>query len=161
MINSNLVSKLFKKLSYSKSGCWEWTGAVTVTGNGYGIVRSNGIKYLTHRLSYQIFIADIPEGLSVLHRCDNRKCVNPDHLFLGTHLDNMRDKMQKGRCRPGITLGISQPMAKLNDQQILAIRDDMRYQKIIAEEYGVTQGKISAIKRRKAWKHVEPPKGEL
>ena len=78
-------------------GCWEWIG--TITNEGYGVFGVEGGFSSAHRFSWKIHYGDIPDGLLVLHKCDNRKCVNPEHLFLGTHQDNMRDKIAKGRWR--------------------------------------------------------------
>lgn len=80
------------------SDCWEWCG--TIGSHGYGVIGKGGkdSKILTtHRLAFEICNGGIPLGLYVLHRCDNRRCVNPHHLFLGTHLDNVRDMLAKGR----------------------------------------------------------------
>lgn len=80
------------------SGCWLWTGHVNC--RGYGQVSFRGTKYggrTAHRVSYILFVGAIPTGMFVLHKCDVRCCVNPDHLWLGTHLDNQRDKCRKGR----------------------------------------------------------------
>lgn len=77
-------------------GCWEWTGATTW---GYGEVNRQGISgRRVHRLAWEFAYGPIPDGLMVLHRCDNRSCVRPDHLFLGTAADNMHDMIAKGRA---------------------------------------------------------------
>ena len=78
--------------------CWEWHGGVR-NAQGYGGFNWNGKKQMAHRVAWQLWVGPIPEGMSVLHRCDNRLCVRPDHLFLGTHLDNMRDAVAKQRTR--------------------------------------------------------------
>ena len=81
----------------SDTDCWNWSG--NTSGNGYGRIRHKGRYICAHRASYIVRIGEIPDGLLVLHKCDNRGCVNPDHLFLGTHKDNMQDMLSKGRGR--------------------------------------------------------------
>lgn len=76
-------------------GCWLWQGAVG--SHGYGVIRIDGGNLLTHRLSHELFIGPIPEGLCVLHTCDVRRCVRPDHLWTGTKRDNVLDMVAKGR----------------------------------------------------------------
>lgn len=78
------------------SGCWIWRGNVRVRG-GYGRLGYCGRPQLAHRVAYQIFVGPIPEGMDVCHRCDNPPCVRPDHLFVGTALDNIKDSIKKGR----------------------------------------------------------------
>ena len=78
-----------------ESGCWEWTSEKTE--KGYGRLRVNGKNVRAHRLSYQLFVGEIPKGLFVCHSCDNPGCVNPEHLFVGTCMDNIHDMIVKGR----------------------------------------------------------------
>lgn len=87
----------------TESGCWEWVGS---TRNGYGCIRPIGVTKYSHRVSWELHNGPIPDGLWVLHKCDNRKCVNPDHLFLGTNQDNVNDKMSKGRGPVGARNGM-------------------------------------------------------
>lgn len=79
-------------------GCWEWQGPLRNL-NGYGAAHLDGKHMLAHRVAWILWGREIPADLFLLHRCDNRLCVRPDHLFLGTHLDNMRDAVAKGRSR--------------------------------------------------------------
>lgn len=133
--------------------CWEWRGKVK--GNGYGAVpkfRAKGLLPTAHRASWLIKNGPIPEGLWVLHKCDNRKCVNPSHLFLGTRQDNMDDMVSKGRSfRP---IGTLHPLCKLTESQVKKIREDPRKQVKIAQEYGVSSRLIRRIKNREIWKHI-------
>lgn len=84
-----------KKLRIKDSGCWDFKGAINATG--YGVVGFNGKVMQAHRLSWFLHNGEIPDGLLVCHRCDNRRCCNPDHLFIGTHKDNTQDMILKGR----------------------------------------------------------------
>jgi len=106
------------------------------------------------RTSYRVFNGPIAPGLHVLHQCDNPRCINPGHLFLGTHDDNMADKRAKKRGKSISRPGTKNPAAKLNETQVLAIRADARSQVAIAAEYGVSQMMISCIKRRTKWTHI-------
>lgn len=88
------------------SGCWLWVGAAN--RDGYGLFcgsRKGKAQHLAHRISWELFRGPIPQGVEVCHRCDVRCCVNPDHLFLATHTDNMADMYRKGRGRPGVVFG--------------------------------------------------------
>jgi hypothetical protein len=121
----------------SPDGCWYWTGA---KGNhGYGQFALNKKTFLPHRLAYQIYVGKIPKSLHVLHSCDNRICVNPDHLFLGTPLDNMRDKIKKGRDRYNTKLSFEQV------QEIIKMVSDGVKQRDVAKKFNTCFQNISMI----------------
>ena len=130
--------------------CWEWQ--LHVDKDGYGTFAIDSYPHRAHRVSFEIFRQPIPFGVLVLHACDNPRCVNPQHLFLGSQLDNMLDKIAKGRGNHDI--GEQCHNAKLTNADILKIREDPRLQRIIASEYHVGQDQISRIKSRKSWVHV-------
>jgi hypothetical protein len=133
------------------SGCYLWLGAPT-SNNGYGHFRHNGRSYKAHRYSWIMHRGDIPPGMCVLHKCDTPSCVNIDHLFLGTPADNNRDMAQKGRDRQ--LSGEANGMAKLIESDVRAILSDPRSLRVIAEDYGLCKSAVSAIKRRKNWRHL-------
>lgn len=139
------------------SGCWIWMGGLCFYG--YGRIRTGTKKAdKAHRFSYSNFRGPIPEGLYVCHRCDVRCCVNPDHLFLGTHADNMADMSKKGRCRASRHRGVANPKAKLTENdvhQIRALRGHLTIRRI-GEMFGTTHGVISKIHLGKLWTSVKP-----
>lgn len=77
-------------------GCWNWLGSIQNRGDGYGTLQINGSSTKAHRISYTAWVGPIPDGLFVLHSCDNKRCINPDHLRVGTQADNMRDVSERG-----------------------------------------------------------------
>lgn len=134
--------------------CWAWTASVN--NKGYG---KFGIDYkvkVASRVSYCLFKGEIPEGICVLHRCDNPLCVNPDHLFLGTQLDNIKDMHDKKRRRCGI--GERQGKARLTEKQVIDIRRSFsigeKTRSELAKQYGVAYGTIFAIIANTAWRHL-------
>lgn len=148
---------LYRRVGYDiERSCWEWRGAIS--SNGYGNFACKGEKDLAHRWSWRAFNGDIPEGLWVLHRCDNRRCVNPEHLFLGDRSGNMKDCARKGRLKLPDVRGEKHSESKLTSHQVYEIRQ--RYadfkipQRKLAYEYGVSQGLINHILRGKAWRHL-------
>jgi hypothetical protein len=139
----------------TQNGCWEWIGSKD--GNGYGLIRHNSVLYHAHRVSFELNIGKIPPGQMVLHHCDNRACVNPEHLFLGTHTDNMRDMVAKGRHRNGNRKGMKHPLAILTDNQVIEIRrlyTTGLTQSKIAGMFHVSRGTVCSITRRVNWAHI-------
>lgn len=137
------------------NGCWEWTGSISHLG--YGVIY-NG-KYssnlIASRVSWQINFGD-PGELCVCHKCDNRKCVRPDHLFLGTISDNNKDRSAKGR-NPNQN-GSRNAMAILTETDVLAIRQRHATckvtHKVLAAEFEVSPKTVGQIIRRERWKHI-------
>lgn len=134
------------------SECIEWQGAKDA--NGYGRLTLQQRQLYAHRWTWEQAFGAIPEGLCVCHHCDNPSCINLDHLFVGTHADNMADRQQKGRSRGGGAHGAAQHLAKLTDDQVREIRESTESQTALAKRYGVSQGTISNIVLRKTWRHV-------
>lgn len=140
--------------------CWIWTGK-SLTGNGYGRIQvgGKGSKHaIAHRVSYEIHKGKIPGSMVVMHTCDNRLCVNPDHLVVGTLSDNTMDAVAKGRwvqgCPP-VFYGTDHPNAKLNDDVVREIRASNLNHTDAAKLFCVDRKTITLIRQRKAWAHVE------
>ena len=143
------LKRFIEKYFVSDSGCWLWIGA-TGGVNEYGQFYFKGKIESAHRMAYQFFRGPVPAGAWVLHECDVPRCVNPNHLFLGTHMDNMKDMVCKGRS----TKGEKNPSARLTKNQIGDIRGRLlvgERQKSIAMVFGVTQETISYINTGKIW----------
>lgn len=132
--------KRFWKYVKITQGCWEWSGYIGA--GGYGVISSDDGKLMkAHRLSWSIKHGPIPDGLKVCHKCDNPKCVNPSHLFLGTQSDNVQDCKKKGRISNRPQPGESNPMSRLTNKQVLDMRSlrlsrGLSYKKI-GQKFGV------------------------
>jgi len=135
-----------------ENGCWEWVKHIK---NGYGISGLNGKIEQAHRASWKVFVGEIPKGMQVNHKCHNKKCINPDHLYIGTQKQNMQDMISAGRGAN--RKGSSSPMAKLNEEKVYKIKELIESGepiKNIAREYCVCESTIRAIRSNLTWKHV-------
>lgn len=148
--------------------CWNWIGCLHKSG--YGWVTSSGKTQLAHRLAYKIFKGIIPQELCVCHSCDNKRCVNPDHLWLGSQAENIKDRDSKGRqvspsgekhrfrlYPESVPKGSAHPLAKLTEPQVLAIKS--RYSlgwsvRVLAKEYGVNVPAVYKLLNGKTWRHL-------
>lgn len=132
--------------------CWNWKSSCDK--DGYGDWRDSPLERKTHRMSYVLTYNINIDGLCVLHSCDNPKCCNPKHLFLGTHQDNVKDKVSKGRQCVGEENGNH----KLTKKDVTEIRElyssGTYFQKELAKKYGVHQRHISEIVCKKHWKNI-------
>lgn len=131
-------------------GCWVWTAYVNP--NGYGTLFWEGKKHFAHRISWEAVHGPISPGMFVCHTCDNRRCVNPNHLWLGTQADNVADMVVKGRRQ--MAKGEESGRAVLSENDVRAIRRSKENQKTLAAVYGVGKNTIHCIVRGKSWKHL-------
>ena len=132
----------------SEDECWPWLGGGTNdSAGGYGQFKLNGRMRLAHRVSYDLYKGDVPDNMMVLHTCDNRRCVNPHHLRLGTAKDNAQDMVLKGR----------EGQSKLTVEQVAQIKallQESLPQKIIADRFGISQSEVSHINNGHRWSHI-------
>lgn len=138
-----LFRLLAQTIKRDGEGCWEWTG---YTKNGYGVISLNDAHAYLHRLSWRLHRGPIPEGLSVLHRCDNKRCVRPDHLFVGTQQDNVDDMHAKERhVDPPIFRGTENAKAtkEFDDvEHARSLRASGLTQRAVADLLGVSQSTV-------------------
>ncbi len=153
------IELFHEKYTKGASGeCWEWTRGKDP--KGYGRVKIRGYFFIASRLSFLIHNGYLPDDLLVCHSCDNPGCVNPDHLWLGTHKGNMQDMISKGRQRWVGQGGASNPRAVLGEPQAKEVIDLIAAgldNKTIAARYGVTHSSISNIRRGKTWGRLRRP----
>lgn len=147
----NTIQSFWSKIKKTNT-CWIWQGSPG--GTGYGQFGFNGKLNYPHRFSYELHKGLIPKDLFVCHSCDNKLCVNPSHLWLGTLQDNHSDMMKKGRHNYGKSLGSKNPAAKLSEQDVLDIRSLPGPNWRIAKQYNVSKSTIDEIKTRRTWNHI-------
>jgi len=143
-----IEDRFWEKVDKS-DGCWKWKGHLSKAsmskGGGYGRLLSGGRQVLAHRSSFQIHFGEIPEGMNVCHTCDNRACVNPKHLFLGTQSDNLIDALKKGRA----------PNTKLTEPDVLKIKQcEGMFLREIADKFDVSISQVWNIRSGNHWSHV-------
>jgi len=142
-----IKERFLEKVVKVSSGCHEWIGCLMP--NGYGQFHKDGKTAYAHRVAWEIEHGEEPSEY-VLHKCDNRKCVNPEHLFIGSFYDNMNDMVEKGRQAHGE----KNHHAKLTKEQVLQIRQEIGTNQEIGEKYGVTRSLISMIRSGRIWKNI-------
>lgn len=154
MISSDgqLAQRLWRSVTKSEA-CWEWTGARTTAG--YGHFQFLCRHYYAHRLSYEIAFGAVPSGMVICHRCDNPKCVRPEHLFLGTHADNARDKVEKNRHVLPMLARARHPSAKLSESDVAEMRrrhtEDGTSGAALGRLFGVSTSQACNILRGDSW----------
>lgn len=146
------LQERFNKKVHVTPGCWWWMGPPSKK-TGYGTIHCtfrDRAETLAHRASYELHVGQIPDGLCVCHRCDNRLCVNPDHLFLGTYLENAQDMAAKDRSAHGERSGHH----KLTEAQVVEIFNSLDSQRVTAARYGVGRRLVQLIQAKKVWWRV-------
>lgn len=142
------VARFWGMSAAAPGGCREWKGALST--NGYGRLYFGGQRYYAHRLAWKLTHGALPLDALILHRCDNRRCCNPDHLYLGDQRQNMRDAHDRGRNIRGERVCF----AVLTEEKVRAIKASTKRGADLAAEYGVNKQTIYNILNGTAWKHV-------
>jgi hypothetical protein len=155
-----LAAITFNAHVVKSEGCWKWKGSKTPGGYGKISVRVEGkpVTISAHRVSYELHIGQVPSSKSILHRCDNTECTNPKHLFLGTQLDNMKDKLAKGRGATVVCIS----NVKLTPSQVTEIwyswhpwqHVRAKAAKSLASRFGVSVYTVRDIWLGRTWGHV-------
>jgi DNA-binding transcriptional regulator YiaG len=140
----------------TEDGCWMWEGATNP--QDYGVIEVKNESYRAHRLSYEVFCGELKEGKQINHKCHKRTCVNPAHLYQGTHQDNMDDAVEEGSYKETTLKGEEMHNAKLTGEDVKELRQRYKNEDIsqrdLADEYGVCQRTVSQVVNHEKWTHV-------
>lgn len=160
-------SRLTANAVRDENGCLNWSRAVFKAGMGYGMIQVDGDTWGAHRVAYATLIGPIPEGMVVRHKCDNPRCINPEHLELGTPKENSGDMISRGRSTKGVRRPGTGPKGNVNanahltESRVLEIRarceggySETATPSLLAREFGVTPSTICKIVKRQIWTHI-------
>ena len=146
--------RFWRRVEKTKT-CWLWVGGKS--SNGYGLIQmgGKGSKHVpTHRYSYLLHKGEIPHGMVVMHSCDVRSCVNPDHLSVGTQKDNVADMDRKGRCDRVRKTGVLNGKSKLNEKLVKMIRKSKKTNAELARELELSPNCIRSVRTGRTWSHI-------
>jgi len=155
---TSIEERFWEKVDKTEA-CWNWTGYISNHGSGAFVIGTK--RYLPYRVSWEFINGPIPKGMQVCHKCDNRKCVRPDHLWLGTQKDNVQDMIEKGRQSTFDKTSIRGELcgnSKLNSKQVLEIREHRKNNtldsKEISKMYNISRTHVYWIWHKKVWNHI-------
>lgn len=150
------MSSVTREITYNineETGCWECTSHKP-DSHGYAVIRINKKRLLIHRHMYTLYKGNIPEGLMIRHTCDNPICINPNHLLTGTHTDNMRDAVQRGRHSIFKIKRKSKPPRKLTAENVIEIRTSSMSQRELAKKFNIGRGTVFKVKSKMTYKDI-------
>lgn len=153
------ITDVFEHYTVAEDGCWNWTRGKR---KGYGAINYMGRVWAAHRVAYELTKGAVPPGLSVCHRCDNPACINPEHLFVGSHGQNMQDMVTKGRDSHPPMPGERNPNAQLTAAAVIALLRDYVAgvpRKTLSARYGLRESSLSSYTDGEAWAHLHGTHG--